>query len=342
MPLEPDTAIDRLAAALAAIDDLDEAAVRDAVIATDPIERTGAMAGILLTRVVDVLVAAAGGPADGDRHTSVKAHLAAAAGANQVTGDLAAGFVTTAANLLWSVVQYPTFRAAHGAELAESLADHFGAAVDHGLTHLHTDGEAAADGEPVVEHGTTDQAHPGEADGEDSEHPSVRRLGDACTALGITPFIAFDGPDVTDHYAVPVSALAGIITGRVALEYASALEDAPSILSGALGPMWARGMRAGVTTDPNEPAGDDVIAGVMMRQVMILGKWFAGEADSRRAPAVALLLDAAVSAARTDALESAEADALAEFIAHTGTDAADEHTSAVDKAGEAIAHLNRC
>lgn len=335
MPLEPETATGRLVAALAAIDDLAAADIRDSMIATDPIEQAGAAAGILITRVVDVLVAAAGGPTGGDRHDAVTAHIAAAAAANQVTGEAAAGFVTTCANLLWSVVQYPAFTETHGPRLAEAFADHLEAIVDHGLAHRN--------GEHILDTTTgTDDTETGVDPDDDGEHPSIRRLGDACSALGITPVIAVDGPTGIDHHAVPVAALAGILTGRAALEYASAIEDAPSILSGVLGPIWARGMRAGVTTNPAEAAEDALVAGVMMRQVMNLAKWFTNETDTRRAPAVALLLDAAVSAARTDALEAADVDALAEFMANTGTDAADEHAAALDKAGEAITHLNRC
>lgn len=341
---EPATdAVGRLVAALAAIDDLDPAAVRESVLTAEPLEQAGAMAGILITRVVDTLIGAAGRPhADGDveRGASVIAHTSAAAAVNQVTGEHAAGFVTTCANLLWSVVQYPTFRNRFPG-LDEAMGDHFASAVDHGLTFMRGHRDAAGEEHDHPDDDTEDDdtitvaVNP-------TEHASIDRLTDACTALGITPLIAVANAPV-NHHAVPVTALAGIITGRVALEYATALEDAPNALAGALTPIWASGVRAGITTDPTDPAADDMVAGIMMRTVMNLGKWFALEADTgRHAPAVALLLDAAVSAARTDALEAADPDALAEYIAHTGADATDEHASALDKAGEAIAHLKRC
>lgn len=298
--------------------------------------RAGAAAGILMGAAINAYYALAADHPSGpplDLHHSLVVALESCA------GDQRVNVAHTLINILVSWLGT--------GNMADQLGPQAGAAIDHleaAYSHLEAGtpdhGDAAADeGDEFVRvmpvHGMDDAPFAPMS----TPSAAVDRLGEAASALGISPVIVAEGdPDHDhDHPIVPVAVMSGLVIGRATMELIDMVASADDHMQMHSAPLWVTGFAQGVAF--GKPARDDMVAAAALRLVNIIGLWHDNRPDAKYAPAIGALCRAANHAGRAGGLTSSEVDVRAEYIANYGADEGDAARKALAAAEEAVKAL---
>jgi hypothetical protein len=345
----PDEAATKLEAALAALGiDVDTGVELGAR------TRAGAAAGLLMTELMNLTVAAAVLP-DGDADMTVHRSMVYALNASAGEADMHAELLNAYVNVLqlWTIGE-PMQRAI-GPDQALSAADHFDAVKEHlgGEKSVHgyweVDPDADADAPTATFAGPF---YAGDSRGAPEDdlmetfeppHPDpVRRMSRSSMALGLLPGVrpAEDNDaEGADHPGFAVATIAGALAARSTLEMINACRSIPDENRYPIAELWSRGFTMGLITTPVADVPDKVVAGIMMRIVGMVAAWHANAADTPRAQVVADLCMGAAHAARSDGLADSPIDEQAEYIALHGVDHTDSHHEAIRLAESAVVAL---
>jgi hypothetical protein len=341
----PDEAATKLEAALAAL-----GVEVDADVELSATARAGAAAGLLMTELMHLTVAAAVLP-DGDADMTVHRALVYALDVSAAEGDMHAELLNAYVNVLqlWTIGE-PMQRAI-GPDQAISAADHLEFVKGHlgGDKVAHVDWESDDDAPTLAftgpfyagDHGAVPEDDIME--GFEPPHPDpVRRMSRSSMALGLLPAVrpAADNEDEgASHPGFTVATIAGALAARSTLEMINACRDIPDDNRYPIAALWSRGFTMGLITTPVPDVSDKVVAGIMMRIVSMVAAWHANAADTPRAKITADLCMAAALAARSDGLADSPIEEQAEYIALHGVDHADSHREAVELVEAALAAL---
>jgi hypothetical protein len=228
----------------------------------------------------------------------------------------------------------------------ESMAEQVGLQADSASQHLEAAYRHIADGAHGLDEDEYVHVTPVHGTGADNAPyapksvPSgaVERLGEAASALGISPIIVAEGGDDTDHAhpLVPVAIMSGIVTGRATMEFIDMSASADEHMQAHAAPLWVTGF-ANAVAFGGEPS-EDTVAAAALRLVHIIGRWHDNRPDAKFAPAIGALCRAANHAGRAGGLGSADIIVRAEHIAH-GADEQDAARKALEAAEEAVKAL---
>jgi hypothetical protein len=293
--------------------------------------RGGAAAGILMGAAINAYYALA---VDDETGPALDVHHALVVALESCAGDQRVSVAHTLINVLTSWLGTGNMLEQLGPQ-AQAAADHLESAYHHiaAGAGLEDDDEGGVRVMPV--HGMDDMPYaPASA-----PSGAVDRLGEAASALGISPIIAVEGdPDADhDHPIVPVAVISGIVIGRATMELIDMVASADDHMQAHSAPLFVTGFARGVAFGA-EPR-DDLVAAAALRLVNIIGLWHDHRPDAPYAPAIAALCRAANHAGRAGGLSSSEVDVLAEYIANYGADEGDAARKALAAAEEAVKAL---
>lgn len=286
--------------------------------------RAGAAAGILIGAAINAYYALAGDNPSGpplDLHHSLVVALESCA------GDQRVNVAHTLINILVSWLGT--------GNMVDHLGPEAGGAIDHleaAYSHLESGATEAEAGEFV--HGIDDVPFAPMS----APSGAVDRLGEAASALGISPIIAVAGDPGQDHDhpIVPVAVMSGLVVGRATMELIDMAASASDHMQAHAAPLFVNGFSRGVAM--GEEVRDDIVAAAALRLVNIIGLWHDNRAGAKYGPAIGALCRAANHAGRAGALVSSEVDVRAEQIAN-GVDEGDAVRKAVAAAEEAVKAL---
>lgn len=291
--------------------------------------RGGAAAGILMGAAINAYYALA---VDDDTGPALDVHHSLVVALESCAGPQRVQVAHTLINVLVSWLGT--------GNMLEQLGPQARAAVDH-LESAFSHIAAGADDGEDLEGVRVLPAH----DMDDAPYapmsaPSgaVDRLGEAASALGISPIIAVEGdPDQDhDHPIVPVAIMSGLVVGRATMELIDMVASANDHMQMHSAPLFVTGFARGVAM--GEVARDDIVAAAALRLVNIIGLWHDNRPGAKYGPAIGALCRAANHAGRAGGLTSAEVDVRAEQIAN-GVDEGDAARKALAAAEEAVKDL---
>jgi hypothetical protein len=294
--------------------------------------RGGAAAGILISAAMDTYYALALGSdgKDMDVHHALVVALESCAGENRVA------MVHTIMNMLTTWLDSPNMVEQIGPQSAAAI-QHLETAYDHIASGagLQVDDDDEGPGVRVMTvHGMDDVPFAPMS----APSGAIDRLGEAASALGISPIINVEGDDENhDHPIVPVAVMSGLVIGRATMELIDMVGSADDHLRAHSAPLFVNGFTQGVAFGA-EPR-DDVVAAAALRLVHIIGLWHDHRHDAPYAPAIGALCRAANHAGRAGGLSSSEVDVRAEYIANYGADENDAARKALAAAEEAVKAL---
>lgn len=288
--------------------------------------RGGAAAGILIGAAINAYYALA---TDHPTGTPLDLHHSLVVALESCAGDQGVNVMQTLINILTSWLGT--------GNMADRLGPQAGAAIDHlesAYSHIET---GAADGEDdagVRVHGAGDVPFAPMS----APSAAVERLGEAASALGITPIIAVKGDPEQDHDhpVVPVAFMSGLVVGRSTMELIEMVGSADDHMQMHAAPLFVTGFARGVAM--GEETRDDIVAAAALRLVNIIGLWHDNRRDAKYGAAIGALCRAANHAGRAGALTSADVDVRAEQIAN-GVDEGDAARRALDAAEDAVKAL---
>jgi hypothetical protein len=291
--------------------------------------RGGAAAGILIGAAINAYYALA---VDDETGPAIDVHHSLVAALESCAGNERVNVAHTLINILVSWLANGNMAEQVGLH-ADSASQHLEAAYRH-----IADGAYGLDDDEHVHvthvHGTDDAPYA------PNSVPSgaVERLGEAASALGISPIIVAEGGDDTDHAhpLVPVALMSGIVTGRATMEFIDMSASADEHMQAHAAPLWVTGF-ANAVAFGGEPS-EDTVAAAALRLVHIIGRWHDNRTGAKYAPAIGALCRAANHAGRAAGLGSADIAVRAEHIAH-GTDEQDAARKALEAAEEAVKAL---
>lgn len=295
--------------------------------------RGGAAVGILLGAAINAYYALA---VDDEVGPALDVHHALIVALESCAGDQRVSVAHTLINVLTSWMNTPNMRDQVGPQ-AGAAVDHLESAYDHIAAGAGVGEVADADDEYVRVmplHGADDVPFAPSS----APAGAVDRLGEAASALGISPIIAVEGNDEDhDHPIVPVAVMSGLVIGRATMELIDMVASADDHMQAHSAPLFVTGFAQGVAF--GRPVRDDMVAAAALRLVNIVGLWHDHRPDAKYAPAVAALCRAANHAGRAGGLTSSEVDVRAEYIANYGADEGDAARKALAAAEEAVKAL---
>lgn len=292
--------------------------------------RGGAAAGILIGAAINAYYALAD---DGGVEPALDVHHSLVVALESCAGDQRTSVVRTLINVIVSWLGSPNMVDQLGPQ-AQAAVDHLESAYSHVLAGAD-DGEEDAGVRVMPVHGMDDAPFAPMS----APSGAVDRLGEAASALGISPIIAVEGdPDQDhDHPIVPVAVMSGLVVGRATMELIDMVASANDHMQAHSAPLFVNGFAHGVAF--GKPARDDMVAAAALRLVNIIGLWHDNRPDAKYAPAIGALCRAANHAGRAGGLTSSEVDVRAEYIANYGADENDAARKALAAAEEAVKAL---
>lgn len=292
--------------------------------------RGGAAAGILIGAAINAYYALA---ADNPSGPPLDLHHSLVVALESCAGDQRVNVAHTLINILVSWLGT--------GNMVDQLGPQADAAIQHleaAYSHIEAGTDDGEDGEGVrvlPVHGMDDAPFAPMS----APSGAVDRLGEAASALGISPIIAVEGdPDQDhDHPIVPVAVMSGLVVGRATMELIDMVASANDHMQMHSAPLFVTGFAQGVAF--GKPARDDMVAAAALRLVNIIGLWHDNRPDAKYAPAIGALCRAANHAGRAGGLTSSEVDVRAEYIANYGADEGDAARKALAAAEEAVKAL---
>lgn len=294
--------------------------------------RGGAAAGILMGAALNAYYALAVAD-EADAGPAIDVHHALVVALESCAGPERVNVAQTLINVLMSFLGSPAMDEQLGPQ-APSAIQHLEAAFDYiaaGAGDLDDDEHVrvmnvhGADEVPFAPSSTPSDA--------------IDRLGEAASALGISPIISVEGAEDADHDhpIVPVAVMSGLVIGRATMELIDMVASADDHMQMHSSPLFITGFAQGVAF--GKPVHDDTVAAAALRLVHIIGLWHDHRPDAKYAPAVGALCRAANHAGRAAGLTSARVDVRAEYIANYGDDEGGAARKALAAAEEAVKAL---